>query len=584
MTQEPFMVNRLTMAKVTGILTLHQQGWSGRRIAEALGVDRKTVAEHLRAEASKRATAPPGEAPLGSQDSNWAKAPLGSERSDEPQRSPEKDAERVRDPSLAGVLSGSPPRDESLGPQPAARAAVEAANTLLPSTESQADDQPAGSRSACAAFREIIREKYQQGLTAQRIYQDLVLEQGFAGSYYSVRRFLAAWKREQPLPFRRLELAPGEEAQVDFGSGAPLITAEGGRRRCYVLRVVLSHSRKGYSEVVDRQTTENFVRALENALHAFGGAPRTLVIDNLRAAVQKADWFDPELNPKVRSFCEHYGVVLLPTRPYLPRHKGKVERGVAYVQDNALKGRTFRSLSEQNEFLRSWEETVADTRIHGTTRRQVGQLFREAERPCLRPLPAERFPDFQEGERRVHRDGHIEVARAYYSVPQEYLGREVWVRWNSRTVRIFNSRMEPIALHARQEFGRFSTHGGHIAAEKITGVERGAAWLLQKIRWVGPQTMRWAEAMLAERGIEGVRVLQGLLALTKKHPSAELEAACDAAWRHQAYRLRTLRTLLKRRTARQELLPLLDEHPLIRPLAEYGQFVHESIQGADAHA
>ena len=141
----------------------------------------------------------------------------------------------------------------------------------------------------------------------------------------------------------------------------------------------LSHSRKAYSEAVYRQTTDEFLRCIESAFRHFGGVPRRLVLDNLKAAVTKADWFDPELNPKVRSFGEHYGFVFWPTRPRTPRHKGKVEKSVDYVQSNALKARRFHSLEEQNTFLLNWELTVADTRTHGTTRRQVGKHFAEVD-------------------------------------------------------------------------------------------------------------------------------------------------------------------------------------------------------------
>lgn len=182
--------------------------------------------------------------------------------------------------------------------------------------------------------------------------------------------------QRRSLPFRRLEQSPGEEAQVDFGSGAPVLTAEGRKKRTHVFRVVLSHSRKAYSEVVDRQTTEAFLSCLENAFREFNGVPKTLVIDNLRRAVKQADWFDPELNRRLEAFCEHYGVVILPTRPRMPRHKGKVERGVDYVQENALKGCVFESLQAENAFLSQWESSTADTRLHGTTRQQVGELFR----------------------------------------------------------------------------------------------------------------------------------------------------------------------------------------------------------------
>ena len=159
------------------------------------------------------------------------------------------------------------------------------------------------------------------------------------------------------------------------------------------------------------------------------------------------------------------------------------------------------------------------------------------------PLPRERFAFFHEAKRKVNRDGHVEVAKAYYSVPPEYLGREVWARWDARLVRIFNHRFEQIAVHVRHEQGRFSTHGQHLAPEKISGLERGASYLLGKVSGIGRQTQQWAEAMLTARGIEGTRVLQGLLSLTKKHSSEALEKACEIALSHGCFRLRTIRQL-----------------------------------------
>jgi hypothetical protein len=208
----------------------------------------------------------------------------------------------------------------------------------------------------------------------------------------------------------------------------------------------------------------------------------------------------------------------------------------------------------------------------------VGRLFTQVERAALRPLPLERFPCFCEDRRLVHRDGHVEVERAYYSVPPEYLARPVWVRWDSRVVRIFTARMELIATHVKHEPGRFSTQPRHLADRKISGVERGAMWLLGRVRRLGPCCGRWAEAMLEQRGIEGVRVLQGLLSLAGRHANADLERACDLAASYGAYHLRTLRALLARRDApRQETLPLLQEHPLIRDLSDYDRFVHDTF-------
>jgi transposase len=439
-----------------------------------------------------------------------------------------------------------------------------------------------GPVSDCQPYREVILAKLEQGLSAQRIQQDLVREHGFASGYDSVKRFVRKLGASQPLPFRRMECSPGQESQVDFGTGAPIEGPEGRRQKSHVFRTVLSHSRKGYSEAVLRLRTDDFLACLENSFWHIGGVSRTVVVDNLKAAVKHPDWYDPQLNPKVQSFCEHYGTVILPAKPYTPRHKGKVERGIGYVQDNALKGRSFGSLAEENRHLEQWEATVADTRIHGTTRQQVGRVFAEVEKPALLPLPAGRFPLFQEAQRSVHRDGHVEVAKAYYSVPPEYVTRRVWVRWDGRLVRIFNQRMEPIAVHAQRQAGQFSTQGRHIPCEKVSAVERGTEWLLRRVALIGEHSRQWATAMLAARGIAGVRVLVGLMSLANRYEGARIERACQIALTHEAFHLRTLRELIRRGGEKQEAFEFLQEHPIIRDLGDYGRWVRASLRGEPA--
>lgn len=535
------MANVLKMALIESILSLHAQRWSQRRIARELQIDRETVRKYLRERLS-------GSKP--------AIAPAGSELP-KPATFPGAPAPASKPATNLPTGSEQSPVEESAG--------------LAGSRVA-----PRGPISRCEALRETILAKIDQDLSGTRIWQDLVAEHGFQGSYDSVRRFIQKLGRIRSLPFRRMECGPGEEAQVDFGTGAPVITPDGKRHKTNVFRIVLSQSRKAYSEATFTQTTEDFFRCLENAFVHFGGVPKTLVIDNLKAAVAHPDWFDPELTPKVQSFCRHYGTVILPTKPYMPRHKGKVESGVKYVKNNALKARQFTSLEEENRCLAEWERTVADTRIHGTTKRQVKLLF-EQERTALLPLPMERFACFHEGKRKVNRDGHVEVAKAYYSAPPEYLGREVWVRWDARLVRIFNHRFEPIAVHTRHEQGRFSTHPQHLAKEKISGIERGAAYLLHKVSVVGPFTRQWSEAVVNARGIEGTRVLQGLLSLTKKHPCEALEKACEIALSHGCWRLRAVQQLLGRKAVKQEPLPFLEEHPIIRPMSDYGEIVAQAI-------
>lgn len=545
------MANRLKMAKVHSIQTLRARGWSQRRIARVLGIDRETVARYLRTADPQN----PPNPPIGS-DAEHDSLPAGENPPNLPAGS--------------GGLEGPSPEALSGGDDPGGQ------NQPNPPIGS------VGPASRCEPFRDEIHSALESGLTAQRIWQDLQSEHGFAGGYDSVKRFCRRLQRRRPLPFRRIEVAPGEEAQVDFGRGAPLLWPDGSRRCPHVFRIVLSHSRKGYTETVARQSTENFLRALENAFWHFGGVPKTLVIDNLKAAVTRADWFDPELNPKLQAFAAHYGTVILPTKPYTPRHKGKVERGVAYVQENALKGRSFESLAAQNRFLAEWEATTADTRIHGTTRRQVGKLFTEVERPALLPLPPGRFPCFEEAERVVNRDGHVEVAKAYYSASPEFVGRKVWVRWDGHTVRIFDQQLRQIAVHLQREAGRFATDPRHIAPQKRSGIERGTTWWLRKAHAIGGEVGRWAEAVLQQRGVQAVRVIMGLVSLAQHHRDTEIEQACRAARSHAAWRLRDVRNLLKRQAPPQEQFEFTQAHPLIRSLEDYGALVRSAFE--EVHA
>jgi len=497
-------MNQLNVSLQHSIATLAANGWSARKIARELGVHRETVGRYLR--------------------------PL----------------EPVSKPAIPPT--GSP---EETDPKPA----------IVPA------GSKAGRTSQCAPLAEVIEQSLLAGLSAQRIYQDLVAGHQFTGAYDAVKRFVRRLEQKVEPPFRRMECEPGQELQVDFGQGA-WVVENGKRRKTHLFRCVLSHSRKGYCEAVWRQTSESFIRSLENAFRHFGGVTATVVIDNLKAGVIRVDWFDPELNPKLEEFARHYGTAILPTKPAMPRHKGKVEAGVKYAQNNAVKGRSFASLAAQNQFLAEWERNTADTRIHGTTRQQVGRLFETVEKPALLALPAMVFPVFEEAPRTVHRDGHVEFQRAYYSVPPEYVGRQVWVRHEARLLRIYNQRREPIALHAAAEPGKFTTDPAHLHSRKRHLIERGEDYLLDRCRLLGPLTGTWAEAMHQARGPQGLRVMLGLLQLAEKHAVTELEKASGKATHHGAWRLRDLKRLLDQ-PVNVVQLDFLETHPLIRPLEAY---------------
>jgi hypothetical protein len=180
----------------------------------------------------------------------------------------------------------------------------------------------------------------------------------------------------------------------------------------------------------------------------------------------------------------------------------------------------------------------------------------------------------------------VAVAQAYYSVPPEYVGRQVWVRWDAHLVKVCNHRRETIAVHARQEAGRFATTAAHLHSHKTSKVERGTSYLLQQAALLGPEVAGWSQAMLQARGVEGVRVLVGLLALARRHPEWDLNPACRIALSHQAYRLRAIRELLQTPLAvgEQTTLGFLESHPIIRGLQEYDALVKDALRGLEPAA
>lgn len=514
------MANSVPMATQEAIRALFARGYPRRKIARELGIHRKTVDRYL-----EQTTAP----------------------------------ERSADSKCTTLTPGSEVEAVGLGD------GGEGSKCTTPSPGSEREAR--GQRSECEPYREIIEGKLEVGLKAKRIWQDLVDDHGFGHAYQSVKRFVRKLKEASPQRVWRIECEPGEEAQVDYGT---LWARLGGKKRkVHVLRVTLSHSRKGYTEAMPRQDTESFVRGIENAFRHFGGVPEMLVLDNLKAGVLKADIYDAELNPKFAAFCEHYGVTALPTRPRTPEHKGKVERGVGYVKDSAVKARDFESFAALNIHLRDWESRIADKRIHGTTCKQVGAHFVESEQPALRDLPSEIFPSFVEGKRSVHRDSYVEFERAYYEVPEEYISRRVWVRCDGRMVHVFNLRMEQIAVHVKIEAGQFTKVLGCGGVPQ--SVHESLRFWTGRAAEIGPDVGLWAEALVANRKQAGLRVMMGLLnQLLPLHGGEALDRACAQARLHGQYRLRDIRSWLER-PGEQQAFSFLSEHEVIRDMADYGK-------------
>lgn len=432
-----------------------------------------------------------------------------------------------------------------------------------------------GPASACEPYRGIIEAAVARGLTAQRIWQDLREDYHFSQQYASVKRFVHTVKRCHPEVAAVMEHPPGEEAQVDFFQGPPTLDPATGRwRRPWIFRMTLSCCRHSYEEPLWRQDRVSFIRAHENAFLDFGGVPHTVRLDNLKAGVVRACLYDPDISELYAAFAKHWGFVPLPSRPRHPQEQGIAERGGGYVKDNALKGRRFDSLEELETFLKRWNRTIARVRIHGTTRKQVYTHFLEVEKPALKPVPAERFNLFEVSTRSVHLDGYVEVARAFYSVPDRLLGENVRVYWDDRLVRIYHHG-QCVGVYTKAPAGTFNSLDEHRPAHKPARQQAYQANLLTKAEHIGPKALDWARGAIEDRGVRAYRLLQGMVSLTRKHPRERVDWACAIALEHGVFRYKPLRRLVEQAAARAPAPPtLIQSHELIRDLSEYTEEVN----------
>ena len=517
------MGNYLQMAKRQQVLALLDLGWSFRRIEAETGVRRETISRYHAALVAKAANMFPGSA------------------------------------------AGSEPPSEGIEAPPAANAAEVFPGSPANPAKTFAGSASVRPRATAAAYRSEITAKLDAGLSVQRIWQDLVEEFGYSASYESVKRYartLTPTKRAVGVYHH----APGAEAQVDFFRGAPTLDAATGEwRRPWVFRMTLCHSRHGYEEAVDDQKLETFLRLHERAFRDFGGVPRVIRHDNLKAAVVRACLYDPDNHTIYQAFATHWGFTSLPTQPRHPQENGKQERSGGYVKDNALKGRRFDSLAAHNAFLQQWNRTVARLRIHGTTRRQVWTHFVEVERPALQPLPAGAFPLFQTGERTVHADGHVEVAGAFYPVPLALLGTRVRVQWDAQLVRVYAGDTLATVHHVVRA-GTYARMPGEAVAS--TRQQAFVDRLLGQCERVGPVLRQWADGALASRGVRAIRLIQGVLQLTRRHPRERVLAAVRTALAQQHFRYQTIRTLTEAAPLPAPP-PLTATDPAIRSMDQY---------------
>jgi len=426
-------------------------------------------------------------------------------------------------------------------------------------------------RSVCEPFREAIELGLSRGRDATAIWQDLVSESGFVGGYQTVKRYVRKLRGKQPLqPRAVIRTGPGEESQVDYGAGAMVRDPQTRKyRRTRLFVMVLGCSRKAARFLTFRSSSRIWAELHEKAFRRLGGATRVVVLDNLREGVLVPDIYDPTLNPLYRDVLAHYGAVALPCRIKDPDRKGKVESGVGHAQ-RALHGKRFESLEEAQAYLDGWEASCADTRIHGTTKRQVAAMFAE-EKPALLPLPLEPFRYYQHGKRGVNLDGCVEVDAAYYGLPPGWIGREVNVQWDELYVRILNPQNGLLLReHVRQKRGWYRIK----KEDRPQHMPLQVSQLLWRAGRAGSHIGTLCHLIYSQLGEAGIRRILGVLSLAKKFGSAAVEDACSAALEMGVHEYRFVRRYLER--APQLTLRQVD--PLIRELVHYRDLINLRTQ------
>ena len=535
------MSNRINILNKEQILGLIQLGWSDRKINRAMGIHRVTIAryrkefkDNLVSDVDKKGIFEPRYTEGQAQEDKRQSVPFA-----------EKQVPTDR------VVHFQVPTDPS---------------DLIKTSLS--------SKSRASVYHVIIQEKLRLGQSARSIYQDLVQEKVYAGSYDSVKRYIRKLRKRLPRLYARIETAPGEEAQVDFGEGAP--TLKNGRYpKPWLFVMTLSYSRKSYEEVVWHQDVETFIRCHEHAFAHLGGVPQIIRIDNLKSGVIKAHLYEPELNPHYFAFSQHYQFVILPCKVATPQHKGKVESNVKYVQNNALKGKKFDSLEDQNQYLRHWNKTWASTRIHGTVKKQVNAMY-QAEIPCLKPLPEASFPFFRIAQRKVNIvDSHIEIAGAYYPVPPQFMGQKVIVHYNQKWVKIFDNQQLIQQLTAIPK-GCFHPDKSCLPINKTLSQAVFLRRLYDQCRRIGPAVIQWAQQAMIERSQSAYRAICGVVSLIKKYSPDIVNQACRQSLEKSVFNYHIVKEtaealLVQKRT--QPQIPFIQESDIIRLPHEYQQLL-----------
>ncbi len=331
---------------------------------------------------------------------------------------------------------------------------------------------------------------------------------------------------EVPTVTMRLDHKPAEKSFFDYSEGIDIVDKSTGEVRSTSLFCgVIAMSSYTYGEFTMTMKRDELTRSMENAFRFFGGVTPYVTVDNQRAAVDHAHWYDPDVNPTFVDFANHWGFAVIPARPYRPRDKGANESGIGVIQKQfyqEVRERTFYSLDELNLAFKIYLERLnsAVMKDWGVTRRD---RF-EGERLLLKPCPVANWEQSEWRRAKVHADCHVQVLKKFYSVPFQFVGREVRVRVSAKLIEVFDQDLNSLASHARL-LGKetHSTDERHYPAEKVALTQFSVQIALRDAEKIGPETLKLvAELLGGAYPLKYLRRVQGILRL---HQSGRVSRA-----------------------------------------------------------
>jgi transposase len=368
-------------------------------------------------------------------------------------------------------------------------------------------------------------------LTLVRVHE-LLARDGIAVSYTTLRRWARAelgWRERGPTVLVD-DPPPGEEAQIDFGLMGYVNAAGGYRRKLWVLIVTLPMSRYQFVWPTFSQTVEALCEGLDAAWRFFGGVVHRVVLDNMSAAIVRADAKDPGVNPSFSEYAQSRKFFVDPARVRHPRDKARVENQVPFVRERWFGGESFTDdLAVMRASAEHWCLEVAGTRIHGTTRRVPREVFETEEQKTLLSPPETPFDVPRWTEVKVHPDHHVQVARSLYSLPTAYIGKKLRARLDKKTVRLY-LRGELVVCHPRVAPGKRSTDLSHYPVGKAAYASRSIESMLARARDLGEHVGLYAERLLAgPLPWTKMRQAYGLIRLCERYGCDRVDALCARA-------------------------------------------------------